>query len=436
MKEQISELYSSYGRYINKYRAFPLTLDGLKIVERRLLYSLYEKAKDHSVKSAEVVGHCIGQYHPHGDVSAYGSLVALVSGGLAIGQGNWGCDSGIVPCGAAASRYTEVRASKQILDMAFEFIKYVKLEPLELYAEPVSIPTKLPLCLVNKNYSQGIGFGHRTYIPSYKVSDLVKRLKWLLDHEGKEPIIRPITDCTYISKDKDFQELLTTGKGKIEYRGISEQDYGNKSVIVKSIPPNKSFQKILNAMENEIVIQKTIAITDESTKNTRVRFSAVKRGMTLDQLNKKINLHLVGSITFECNMCDTEGNVVTVSIDQMLLNVYNNYLQMVSHVLQTNIDSVQNDINEFVLIAKIKVVLPKWLRSHPDDPDSLMSGISTETQIPVDTISALFNKYTMSRILKIRTDIHELEQKKMNLQTNLNNLTNYVWTDKYSSLMV
>lgn len=434
MKEQIGTLYSNYGRYINKYRSFPLVHDGLKIVERRLLYSLYEKAKDHFVKSAEVVGHCIGQYHPHGDASAYGSLVALVNGGMAKGQGNWGCSSGIVPCEAAANRYTEVRAAKEILDMAFEYIKYIPMEALEIYSEPVYIPTKLPLCLVNRNYCQGIGFGHRTYIPSYKTSDLVKRLNWLLTKEGKEPIIKPITDCLYISKDKDFQELLTTGKGKIEYRGVSELDYSNKSVIVKAIPPNKSFQRILGALENDIQIQKSIGFIDESTKTTKVRFTALKRGMTIEQLAKKINVHLVGSITFDCNMCDTEGNVVTVSIDQMLLNVYNSYKAIVSKVLLDTIAKLQSDIDELNMIAKIKLVLPKWLKQHPDDSDLLIAGINTDTHIPIETIDKLFDKYTIKRILKIRTDIQELEQKKIGNQNNFNNLDSYVWTDKYSAL--
>ena len=169
MKEQLTALYGEYGRYINKFRAFPLNLDGLKIVERRLLYSLYLTAKDENVKSALVIGYAIGHFHPHGDSSAYGSLCALVSGKIAIGQGNWGNKAGVEECGAAAMRYTEIKSSKFILDMAFEFIKFVKMEALELDEEPLFLPTKLPLCLVNTTYCQGIGFGSRTIIPSYKV---------------------------------------------------------------------------------------------------------------------------------------------------------------------------------------------------------------------------------------------------------------------------
>ena len=436
MKQQISDLYAIYGKYINKFRAFPSVYDGLKIVERRLLYSLFERAKDHNVKSAEIVGWCIGQYHPHGDQSAYGSLVALVNGGLAKGQGNFGSDSGIVSCEPAAMRYTEVRSSNFVLDMAFEFIKYVKQEELELKSEPIFLPTKLPICLINKNYTQGIGFGSRTVIPSYNIKDLVKRLRWLLGYETKEPIIRPLTNCSYISKDKDFQELLTTGKAKIEYRGVSQIDYTNKSIIVTAVPPSKSLMKILKALESEIQIQKTVGFIDESTSSTKVRFLSLKRSLTLEHLNKKINYHLVGSTTFECNMCDMDGNVVLVSIDQMLLNVYKNYLKIVDVVLRSNIARLQKDIDELNNLAKIKAVLPKWLKQHPDDADQLIAGIHIDTQITVEVIKELFDKYTISRILKLKTDIQGLETEKQKVQANLNNINKYVWDDKYSGYLV
>jgi len=368
--------------------------------------------------------------------SAYGSLASLVNGKLADGHGNWGCTAGIVPCDPAAMRYTEVKANKAVLDLAFEYIKYVKLEPLELKDEPIFLPTKLPFCLLNKSMCQGIGFGSRTVIPNYETKDLVKRLKWLLGYEKKEPIIRPLTDCTFISKDKDFQELLTTGKAKIEYRGITEIDYAGKGVVVKSIPPSKSFNKILKSLENDIEITKTIGFIDESTVHTRVKFLSLKRSLTLDQLQKKINTHLVGSITFECNMCDEDGNVVLVSVDQMLKNVYNNYIKIVEAVLNANMVRIQKEIDELILITKIKVVLPKWLREFPDDPDRVVNGIASDTQIASEVVGQLFDKYTMSRILKIRTDITSLEIKKQENQTNLNNLAPYVWSDKYQNLLV
>lgn len=435
MKNQLEPLYKEYGLYINKFRAFPMVLDGCKIVERRLLYSLYEKAKDHFCKSAEVVGHCIGNYHPHGDISAYGSLVALVQGGLATGQGNWGINVGIDDCPAAAQRYTEVRSSKEILDMAFEYIKYIKQEALELKDEPLFLPTKLPLCLLNKNYCQGIGFGSRTVIPSYDIKDLVKRLKWLLKYEKTEPIIKPLTDCTLLSDQEELKKILTTGIGKLEYRGIVQIDKVNKCVIVKSVPPSRSLRKILEIFQKEIEIDKSIGFTDESTTETKVRFTITKRTYNIDNFIKKLNNNLIGSVTFECNMCDIEGNVVLVPIDQMLLNCYTNYKKVVDNVLRSDIQQLNEKINELELIKKIKVVLPKHLKEYPDDADKVIELVSVDTGISLEIVKMLFDKYTLTKILKNKADTDQLKAEKDIIQGNLNNLEKYVWDNKYQKLL-
>ncbi|MDX1699651.1 MAG: DNA gyrase subunit A, partial [Melioribacteraceae bacterium] len=92
MRKIIPVFYSEYGRYISRFRAIPLYVDALKPVERRLLLSLHEVAKNKLVKSAKVIGHVIGSYHPHGDQSAYGTLVDMVRRGLVLGEGNFGTE--------------------------------------------------------------------------------------------------------------------------------------------------------------------------------------------------------------------------------------------------------------------------------------------------------------------------------------------------------
>ncbi len=434
MKEQVPELYSEYGRYINGFRAFPLIYDGLKIVERRLLYSLYQQAREHYTKSAKVVGYCIGNYHPHGDVSAYMSLVSMVQGGLADGQGNWGSNIGVTSCDAAAQRYTEVRSSKEILRIAFEFIKYVDLEALELDPEPVALPSKLPICLINKNNCQGIGFGSRTIIPSYSKSDLIKRLKWLLGYRSTEPLIKPISDCTGVSPDSAYKELLTTGRSKLDYQGLMEVD-GPKSVIVKSLPPGKSFVKVMSQMEKEIQIEKAVGWTDETSgaTGTRVRFTILRqRGYKIEKLQKKLKKLLAGSITYECNMCDENGKVVLVSIDQMLLNVYNHYKSIVEKYLNVTIAEIQASIDEMELIQKIKVVLPIHLQATPNDPEAIIRNCSTDTSIPEATVKQLFDKYNISRLLRVQVNIAEEKEKKLTFEEKLANLESFVWEDKYA----
>ncbi len=435
MKEQISKLYSEYGRYINKFRAFPLIYDGLKIVERRILYSLFLRAKDKFVKSAEVVGWCIGQYHPHGDVSTYGSMAQLVNGGLAIGQGNWGSYTGITSNEPAAMRYTEVKSSKKVLDMAFEYIDYVDKDALELYEEPVYLACKLPMCLVNTINCQGIGFGFRTFMPSYDPKDLIKRLEWLLGRRQEEPIIKPLTASVHLSKDEDFRQLLTTGKAKLTFRGKSSIDRMGNSVIVTTMPEGKTFLNLLKKLEKEIQVQKTIGFVDESTTTTKVRFAPVKRSVDVDTLYNLINYNLTSSVSYECNMCDTQGNVKLVSIDDMLMTVYKVYEETVKKYLVSQIDKLQASINELDLIARIKVSLIKWIKIYPDDMETLMSKINEETQVDIENIKELFGKYTITKLLKIKTDRQDLVDKQTQFKNDLGRLADYVWESKYQPIL-
>jgi DNA gyrase/topoisomerase IV subunit A len=400
-------------------------------VERRLLYSLYEVSRDHYTKAAKVIGHCIGNYHGHGDQSAYGSLVGLVQNNLADGQGNWGSDIGIESCDPAAMRYTEVRCSKDVLKLAFEFIKYVDFEALELDSEPVYLPTKLPFCLLQKYYSQGIGFGFRTYIPCYKINDLIKRLKWLLGESKTEPIIKPISDCDLLSTNNDYKELLTTGKGKIELQGKSFID--GKSVVIQSIPPAKTFLKIIQFLEKDITA-KNIGWTDESNgrDGTKVRFTILRqRGYSVESLQDKIQKMLKSTITFECNMCDTDGKVILVPPDQMLLTTYKMYKDTIEKYLKDNIQNLDNKIQEMNIIKKIKIILPDLLKTYPDDPDKIIENICNKLQITSDIVKDLFEKYNINRLLKVKVDIEKVETDKQVFVDNLNNLVNYIWTEKY-----
>ena len=436
MDKLLPDLYSSYGRYINEFRAFPSILDGCKIVERRLLMSLHEEAKDHLVKSVKVVGHCLANYHGHGDQSAYSSLVGLVQNGLAIGQGNWGNDVGVETSPPAAMRYTETRMSKEILSLAFEYIKDVPYKALELEEEPIFIPTKLPICLIGEiNYCCGLGFGYRTLIPCYTKSDLLKRLQWLLaDKNGIEPIIKPITDCTYLSTETEFKQLLTTGNSKIDYEGKFHID-GRNSIIVTSVPPSRSFTSILKKFEKEIAIEKSLGWQDESKDKTRVRFTIIKpRCLSLPELTNKMKIALKGSLTFECNVCNTSGKVVTLSIDQMLLNVYNVYKQVVDYVLKKNIQDIQNSIDELLFIEKIKPLLSIQLKQNPDDIDLVLFNIAKSLDTKIETIKSLFDKYTISRIFRVKTDTAKLKSEQNDIQTKLNNITTYIWNEKYASI--
>ena len=175
MDKNVPEFYRSYGKYVNAFRAFPLDLDGLKPVERRVLLSAYQIASERFVKSARVDGHCLGHYHPHG--TSYGTIVQLVRQGFLSGQGSFGANIGVEPTPPAAMRYTGCRLSKTTKSLAFKLIKYVPWQLGELdEKEPLFLPTMFPLCLLGEEYTQGIGFGYKTFIPCFKIEDLYKRI--------------------------------------------------------------------------------------------------------------------------------------------------------------------------------------------------------------------------------------------------------------------
>lgn len=430
LKEQVTKWYVDYGKYINRFRSFPLIYDGLKLVERRILISLSIEAKKNFTKSARICGHCIGHLHPHGDASAYGTLVQLANNGLVDTQGNFGTSIGIHDEPAAAARYTEVRMNSDVYKEAFEMLPYVKEEDLEMNPEPIYLPTSLPFCLRMRNYCQGIGFGFRTYIPSYTKSDLIKRLDWLLhDKTGDGPIIKPITDCTYGSTNADFKQLLTTGKASIIYKGKLQLKKDEKCVYVYSIPPNKKFQSIINSFKDEITVQKSVGFIDESNgeTGTKVKFLLTKRGQNLDKLYKKLQQKTTGSVTFECNMCDLDGNVILTSVDQMLLNTYNMYKKINEIRLKDIISKLQNEIDELIMMQKIKKVLPDLLKLYPDDLDKLVEGIISKTDVTEENVRRILEKYTIHKFMKAKIDIDGKNESLNQEKQNLNDLDNYVW---------
>ena len=181
MDKIIPCFYADYGRYVTRFRAFPFNIDCLKLVERRLLMSLYYVAKGPKfVKAAKVVGNCIAELHPHGDISTYGTLQQLVNRGFAKGEGNWG-SKGLEDDSAAAMRYVECKLEKWVVDFAFKYIDYVDFNNFEYGEEPISLPCPLPIGLVGSGITTGIAF-HRTLIPRYKLKDLARRLSWLLEN--------------------------------------------------------------------------------------------------------------------------------------------------------------------------------------------------------------------------------------------------------------
>lgn len=440
MDKLVPQAYRKYGLYVNNFRAFPLIDDGLKPVERRILLTTYMVAREKYVKSARITGTCMARFHPHSD--AYGTLTQMVNQDFIIGQGNWGNNLGVDPSPAAASRYTEAKLSKETDAMAFELIKHVPWAESELDDEPEYLPTMYPFCLMGNDYTQGIGFGYRTYIPCYATDDLRKRLFWLLSgKKGTEPIIVPKSNCKITSPIADVQALLTTGKAKIDLQGVISASAAQCKAVVKSWPAGRKFEALINKGPLKKQFDNMdIGFIDSSNgqNGTAIIFSVTKqrnREKIFSLMVKNLKAAIKGSVTFEIVTSDRQKNIRVASVDEMLINTYNMYSQANQRMIVHEINKTQDLILEMDYLDRIKGPLIKLIgeagaKLTKEEYPKTITKLAKDSKVTEDIIRELLSKYKIQRLLTFKTDTNELNVKLVGLQANLKGLTKFV-LDKY-----
>ncbi len=431
MDQTLRRLYKDYGEYSN-YRNFPLDIDGLKPVERRVLLSSYKIARAKFVKSRQVDAYTIGHYHPHGE--CYGTIVQLVRQGFLIGQGNFGSHVGVEPIGPAAPRYTECKMDPRTLELAFKYIKYAPEIPTELGdKEPAFLPTMIPICLIGSEYTQGIGFGYKTFIPCFTFNDLNKRLMWLLGKRKTEHIPVPISDCIVTASTADLKTLLTTGKMKIEVEGIIEEIPKQNKVILKSWPPGKRFQSILNKFSKEMDAG-LIGFTDLSSTDTEIVFQVLRernRDKIYNEFIEKLKEVIKGGISFETTVVDIHSKVVVKSIDHLLLDTYQMFSEMNEKMLGDEIKRISGVIEEYNLLDIIRPILSVCIGKGMD-VETTMAEIKRSKMLKDDTgVRELINKHKIIKLLTLDTDSDELNIQREELTKTLANLDTFLM-EQYS----
>lgn len=318
IEEEIKYSYLDYAMSVIVSRALPDVRDGLKPVQRRVLYTMYELGLLHNrpyKKCARIVGEALGKYHPHGDAAVYDTLVRLAQDftmryPLVDGQGNFGSIDGDSP---AAMRYTEARLSEIAEEMLRDIEKNtVNFRPNfdETLKEPEVLPTVLPNLLVNG--SSGIAVGMATNIPPHNLNEIVDGLIALL----KEPNL-PVEKLMKYVKGPDFptggvivgfsgiKEAYMTGRGRIVVRAkASIENYkGRSRIVITEIPyqVNKSslIEKIAELVQNK-KIEDISDIRDESDKDGMRIVIELKRDaqpeVVLNNLYKHTNLQSTFSV--------------------------------------------------------------------------------------------------------------------------------------------
>lgn len=317
IEEEMQRAYIDYSMSVIVGRALPDARDGLKPGNRRILFAMRERGWTHAkpfVKCAKVVGEVIGNYHPHGDVAVYDTLVRMAQDFsmrymLIKGQGNFGSIDGDPP---AAYRYTECKldrlAEELLADIEKNTVDMVKNFD-ESLDEPTVLPARIPNLLVNG--STGIAVGMATNIPPHNLGEIIDGVVHLIDHPEAM-----VEDLLRLIKGPDFptgglicglapiREMYLTGRGLLKVRGragIEEGPQGRESIIISEIPytVNKAslIEKIAELV-NEKKIEGISDLRDESDKDGIRIVIEVKRGATARIILNNIYQHTPLENTF------------------------------------------------------------------------------------------------------------------------------------------
>ena len=290
LEKTMKDSYIDYAMSVIASRALPDVRDGLKPVQRRVLYSMIElnngPDKPHR-KCARIFGDTMGKYHPHGDSSIYGALVNMAQEWstrypLVDGHGNFGSVDGD---GAAAMRYTEARLSKISMEMLADINKdTVDFQPNfdETEREPVVLPSRYPNLLVNG--TSGIAVGMATNIPPHNLREVINAVVRIIDNTIEEQRETTIEEILEIVKGPDFptgatilgrrgiEEAYRTGRGKIRVRAVTEIETlpnGKSRIIVTELPYLVNKARLISKIAELVRDKKIDGITDLNDHSSR-----------------------------------------------------------------------------------------------------------------------------------------------------------------------
>ncbi|GAB6132558.1 DNA gyrase subunit A [Fusicatenibacter saccharivorans] len=348
LKDTMEESYINYAMSVIASRALPDVRDGLKPVQRRILYSMSElnntPDKPHR-KCARIVGDTMGKYHPHGDSSIYGALVNMAQDWatrypMVDGHGNFGSVDGD---GAAAMRYTEARLSKISMEMLADINKdTVDFAPNfdETEKEPVVMPARYPNLLVNG--TSGIAVGMATNIPPHNLREVVSAIVKIIDNIIEEDRDTDLEEILGIVKGPDFptgaeilgtrgiDEAYRTGRGKIRVRAVSNIETlpnGKSEIIVTEIPYMVNKARLIENIAALVRDKKIDGITGIADHSNR-------EGMRICiELRRDANANVILNQLYKhTQMQDTFGVIMLALVNNQPKVM--NLLEMLTYYLQ------------------------------------------------------------------------------------------------------
>ncbi len=397
IQEFAEKAYLEYSMYAILDRALPSIGDGLKPVQRRIVYAMSElglSSVSKHKKSARTVGDVIGKYHPHGDSACYEAMVLMAQDfsyryPLIDGQGNWGSTDD--PKSFAAMRYTESRLTRYAKALLQELdqgtVQWLANFDGTL-SEPAVLPARLPNVLLNG--AAGIAVGMSTDIPAHNLNEVVDACVHLLDHpratvqELCQYIKGPDcpTDAEITSSQAELQELYTTGSGTFRMRARYEKEDAN--LVITALPYQVSGAKILEQIAQQIHAKKLPMVAnlrDESDYENPVRIVITPRSGRTD--TETLISHLFATTELErnyrvnLNVIGTDGRPQVKNLRSMLKEWLAFRTETVRRRLQWRLDKVNSRLHILEGLLLVYLNLDEVIRIIREEEDPKASLIKT-----------------------------------------------------------
>ena len=431
--------YLNYSMYVIMDRALPFIGDGLKPVQRRIVYAMSELGLNATAKykkSARTVGDVLGKFHPHGDSACYEAMVLMAQPfsyryPLVDGQGNWGAPDD--PKSFAAMRYTESRLSKisEILlsELGQGTVDYQPNFDGTL-AEPQYLPARLPHILLNG--TTGIAVGMATDIPPHNINEIADAAVMLLDNPkaGLDNVLEIVqgpdfpTEAEIISPKSEIRKIYEQGRGSIKMRATWKKEDGE--IIISALPHQSSPSKVIAQIAEQMTAKKLPMledIRDEADHENPIRIVLVPRSNRVD--TDALMAHLFATTDLEKSY---RVNMNMIGLDHKpavkgLLEILNEWLTFrritVTRRLQYRLDKVLSRLHilEGLMIAFLNIDEVIDIIRHEDDPKAeLMARFNLSDEQADAILNLRLRHLAKLEENQLKAEQDELEKERLNLE--------------------
>ena len=442
--EFTEQAYLNYAMYVIMDRALPHISDGLKPVQRRIVYAMSElglKATGKPKKSARTVGDVLGKYHPHGDSACYEAMVLMAQPfsyryPLVDGQGNWGSPDD--PKSFAAMRYTEAKLSSYS-ELLLSELGQGTSEWQDNFdgsiKEPITLPARVPNILLNG--TTGIAVGMATDIPPHNLREVVKgtialiRKPEMTDEKLAEYIPAPDlpTKAEIITPPEELLKIQTTGRGSYRMRAIYTVE--KNEIVITELPYQVSGSKIITQIADQMVAKKLPLVSDIRDESDHVhptRLVVVLRSNRVDA--EMVMSHLFATTDLESsyrvnlNMIGADGRPQVKSIRRILLEWIEIRKQTVTRRLQYHLNRIEKRLHILagLFIAYLDIDTVIRIIREEDQPKPVLMQHFNLDEIQAEAILELKLRHLAKlEEVEIRREQNELEAKATTIREQLNN---------------